>query len=381
MYQPSANRQPITCEYQDHTCSRSRLEGYEYCVRHILEDKSAPFKQCNYVYSNNGRRCIMPAPKTDKRDSGFCAEHTRKAQLVRQKSSRRHVPPPSTETLLLSLAHYARPESQNNDNNAVAEDLPPLRETNEDDDVSGGKDSEDCTDVVTRALNPFAEIDATKVNNNACLVLDYASESDSDLEVATFSGTWRGVDMDSSDAESIDGSLEDPCKCGTFRHAGVYTAEEVAQLTRDKLIRLQSLYIDQFRRLQQALKERRRKYLHALKKEKETLCSIHSQTKDSVREQKLYLKLKSLNRYKKLSGVEATLHKKNMERRTMAEDDAREQSASKSVAVRMVGGDKPKTSPVKKETVEGDPSESFNSETSTTDTASNVGSLENMEEC
>jgi len=43
-------------------------------------------------------------------------------------------------------------------------------------------------------------------------------------------------------------------------------------LTRDKLIRLQSLYIEQFRRLQHVLKERRRRYLHALKREKETLC-------------------------------------------------------------------------------------------------------------
>ena len=52
----------------------------------------------------------------------------------------------------------------------------------------------------------------------------------------------------------------------------MYTAEEVTLLTRDKLIRLQSLYIEQFRRLQHALKERRIRYLHALKREKETLC-------------------------------------------------------------------------------------------------------------
>ena len=52
----------------------------------------------------------------------------------------------------------------------------------------------------------------------------------------------------------------------------MYTAEEVTLLTRDKLIRLQSLYIEQFRRLQHVLKERRRRYVHALKREKETLC-------------------------------------------------------------------------------------------------------------
>ena len=55
------------------------------------------------------------------------------------------------------------------------------------------------------------------------------------------------------------------------RYAGVYTAEEVALIMRDKLIRLQSLYIDQFKRLQHIMKEKRRKYLHTHKQEKETL--------------------------------------------------------------------------------------------------------------
>lgn len=58
------------------------------------------------------------------------------------------------------------------------------------------------------------------------------------------------------------------------RHAGVYTAEEVIYIAREKLMRLQSLYIDQFKRLQYTLKEKKRKYLHALKKEKETLCKL-----------------------------------------------------------------------------------------------------------
>ena len=53
------------------------------------------------------------------------------------------------------------------------------------------------------------------------------------------------------------------------RHAGVYTSEEVALITRDKLIHLQALYIDQFKRLQHLLKEKRRKYLHTVRQERE----------------------------------------------------------------------------------------------------------------
>ena len=56
-----------------------------------------------------------------------------------------------------------------------------------------------------------------------------------------------------------------------IRHAGVYTPEEVALITREKLIRLQSLYINQFKRLQHLMKEKRRQFLVASKHEMETI--------------------------------------------------------------------------------------------------------------
>lgn len=60
------------------------------------------------------------------------------------------------------------------------------------------------------------------------------------------------------------------------RHAGVYTAEEVALITREKLIRLQSLYIDQFKRLQHLLKEKKRRYLHNRKIEHDTIGNFRN---------------------------------------------------------------------------------------------------------
>jgi hypothetical protein len=47
----------------------------------------------------------------------------------------------------------------------------------------------------------------------------------------------------------------------------VYTSEEVIRIMRDKLIRLQKLYIDQFQRLRYVLKEERRGYRMAVKRE------------------------------------------------------------------------------------------------------------------
>lgn len=250
----------------------------------------------------------MPTPKGDKKESGFCTEHARKAQLARQKSSRRHVPPISAESLLTSFSHYN--VSGNGQKKLTDSNKRFLEQLDIGLESKDSETQEDTQDFVTKALNPFVDIDSARVNNAASRILDYASESDSDVEVTTRGETAQDL---SSDAESIDSQMEDP-----FKHAGVYTAEEVTLVTRDKLIRLQSLYIEQFRRLQHILKERRRRYLHALKREKETLSSIYKQSRESVREQKLYEKLRSLNHYHKRSGTEAVLHKKALERRAQA---------------------------------------------------------------
>lgn len=68
------------------------------------------------------------------------------------------------------------------------------------------------------------------------------------------------------------------------RHAGIYTTEEVVQITKQKMQRLQELYIDQVYRLQHLLKEKRRKYLHGLRIEKESLCKWDFVKKNPITE-------------------------------------------------------------------------------------------------
>ncbi|XP_051174563.1 KAT8 regulatory NSL complex subunit 2 isoform X2 [Leptopilina boulardi] len=276
------------CSYLSYECSQPCLDGYTYCVKHVLEDQNAPFKQCNFVYNTNGRKCQNAAPKLDRREASYCPEHTRKAQLLRIKSTSKHSLPQTPEMLLLNLNHYVKPTN--------------LSE----------KDAKNLPEK-SNVLDPFTEIEATKVNAKVSDILDYASSSDSDVEPATVSDTIRGIFLDDSDTESVHSPQEDPLK-----HAGIFTAEEVIYIAREKLIRLQSLYIDQFRRLQYTLREKRRKYLHSLKKEKETLCSIHNQPKEGGKEKKIYDKLKALNRYHRRSGFEAILYRKSVERRVQA---------------------------------------------------------------
>lgn len=80
-------------------------------------------------------------------------------------------------------------------------------------------------------------------------------------------------------------------------------------------MRLRSLYIDQLYRLKHVLREKRRNYIHTLRTERETLCSIHDQAKDTISERKLYEKLKALNKYQRRNGVEAIMYKKFLEKR------------------------------------------------------------------
>lgn len=172
-------------------------------------------------------------------------------------------------------------------------------------------DDEEEIDVVTPTIDPFLEINAAEVNNRGKNILDFASDSSSDEDTpTTLANTWRSHELDNSDVESVDSTDED-----LLKHAGIYTVDEVVSISKEKMQRLQSLYIDQFQRLQYILREKRRQYLHDLKKEKETLSSIHDQAKESPKERKLYNNLKAMNHYHRRYGVEALLHRQYLEKR------------------------------------------------------------------
>ncbi|KAL3837531.1 hypothetical protein ACJMK2_022881 [Sinanodonta woodiana] len=287
-------RQPVEglfCSYTHRTCMQNRLEGYEFCLKHILEDKNAPFKQCSYTSSKNGKRCTTAAPKSDKKD-GYCIEHSKKALLLRQRASRKRRPRETAESLLEELDQYSemRQLQEGIPTNLLSERLLA---------TPGGEPTNH------KRLKP-------RNDNPASKALEYATSSDSDEETLLVDQAWRG-DGD-SDAESIDSEQEDPLK-----HAGVYTAEEVALIMRDKLIRLQSLYIDQFKRLQHVLREKRRKYLKTYKQEMETLGGIGSYKKDHE-QRETYCKLEAMRRYHKRYGKEALLHRQSKQRRIAASE-------------------------------------------------------------
>ncbi|XP_043545083.1 KAT8 regulatory NSL complex subunit 2 isoform X1 [Chiloscyllium plagiosum] len=270
-------QEPQACSFTHRPCSQPRLEGQDYCLKHILEDKNAPYKPCSYVSSRTGRRCTAPAPKPDKRDAvAYCTEHARKAILSAQQPSHRGSSStgPTPEALLAQLSGYVKGEAASQDHS----------------------------------------------RSEASRILDDDSWSEGEPDPVLLDQTWRGEP--DSEADSVDSDQEDPLK-----HAGVYTAEEVALVMREKLIRLQSLYIDQFRRLQHLLKERKRHYLQACRLEREGFAGglLPEPDTPSTRDRVDRQKLRALRRYRRRYGAEALLHQQLKERRLLATEGTAQQ--------------------------------------------------------
>ncbi|XP_063953620.1 KAT8 regulatory NSL complex subunit 2-like isoform X1 [Lytechinus pictus] len=257
----------LFCNYPHRICMQDRYESYEYCLNHILEDRSAPFKQCNFVSTKTGQKCHKPAPKADRKE-GYCPAHARKASQMRHKAALKAKPTDAVKDTLDDLDYY-RPTS-------------------------------------VRSVPEVPASLATKI-------LDYGSESESEGDPLLLDQGWRGTT--DSDAESVDSEQEDALK-----FAGVYTAEETALITRDKLIRLQSLYINQFKRLQHVMKEKRRSYLVALRQEREAFGIDFGVITDPKQKRKFH-EYQAARGFRRRRGKEALLYQKSKQRRIQATPD------------------------------------------------------------
>jgi len=259
------------CKYPQYQCHASRLTQYDYCIRHILTDKSAPYKPCGFTADpSSGSKCGRPAPAYARVDS-FCVEHTKSLTAARHNLSRKRKPPASI--LMDSLAQYKRHK--------------------------GNPDEVPDLDLFPTAEDP----DETETGLGFMALESEGLETGGDDLYITETYVGEGE----TDYESADSEPED-----ALQNAGVYTGEEVIRTMKDKLIKLQKYYIDQFQRLGHKMKESRRVYLSQLRAEKEAgLVSIYNQPKD-VQE---YARMKAMLHYYNPVGRDALLAARNRERR------------------------------------------------------------------
>lgn len=50
----------LLCSFSEKVCSQRRMEGYGFCIKHILEDPSSPFRRCEYRNENTKKQCRIP---------------------------------------------------------------------------------------------------------------------------------------------------------------------------------------------------------------------------------------------------------------------------------------------------------------------------------
>lgn len=288
------------CKYIHRYCNQTRLDGYDYCIRHILEDKSAPFRQCMYVNQPNKKRCTNAAPKTDKndrRDNTLCPFHAKRAMMkTRVHPPKRKPVAEGPATLLKSLEHYC--EDPVHDLNYRRE--PGHYERPIAAGMEGGQPStiEQVEEIVANDGEPI---------------------------------------LSKANVESID---DDFCFNDTssyLDHAGVYTHKEICAMTKEKLLKLQHLYCVELKVLYHDFKEARRRYLKMVRNPfpevQRSPKLVYRDLKDvrgrivakiekpssetdvgttSVLDKKLH---QSLQGYHQRSGIERILRRKLLERR------------------------------------------------------------------
>ncbi|XP_069471663.1 INO80 complex subunit D [Ambystoma mexicanum] len=75
------------CSYSPKLCKQRRLNGFAFCIRHVLEDKTAPFKQCEYVAKYNSQRCTNPIPTSENRR--YCNSHLQVLGFIPKKERKK----------------------------------------------------------------------------------------------------------------------------------------------------------------------------------------------------------------------------------------------------------------------------------------------------
>lgn len=282
------------CSNFVYDCSLPRVDSFDYCMKHILQDPLAPYKQCSFMFPRSNKRCQQPAPKRDVY-TNMCFEHSRQTQLQCTRSTfgtYGHVE--TNETLLRDLGHRVDAErrlaaAQTTNNKYVdpfSASARVLNYASDDSDAEAanigggggggsGAAATTASGAAAAGVVPSASLAAAASALPAVGVAAGLDADDADVDImqmddaadgtaaavgaaagAAGLNAWAGQDMDESDNESVDSQNED-----FLKHAGIYTTEEATVITKSKMLRLQTLYSEQIQRLHHLLRQKRRSCL------------------------------------------------------------------------------------------------------------------------
>eukprot|EP01103_Thecamoeba_quadrilineata_P001051 TRINITY_DN10930_c0_g1_i1.p1 TRINITY_DN10930_c0_g1~~TRINITY_DN10930_c0_g1_i1.p1 ORF type:complete len:632 (+),score=122.47 TRINITY_DN10930_c0_g1_i1:135-2030(+) len=76
----------VLCSYSKKLCLQRRMENYGFCIKHILEDPSAPFRQCQYFTTKHpSKQCTNPVKDDSSENQKYCAAHRQILGLMPRK--------------------------------------------------------------------------------------------------------------------------------------------------------------------------------------------------------------------------------------------------------------------------------------------------------
>ncbi|XP_059145382.1 INO80 complex subunit D-like [Physella acuta] len=83
----SSSDSKLLCSFSGKLCNQRRLNGYGFCIRHILEDPNAPFKRCAYVAKSSNQMCTQAIPKHEERR--YCNNHMQVLGMLPKKERKK----------------------------------------------------------------------------------------------------------------------------------------------------------------------------------------------------------------------------------------------------------------------------------------------------
>ncbi|XP_041371810.1 INO80 complex subunit D-like [Gigantopelta aegis] len=100
------------CSFSSKQCNQRRLNGFGFCVRHILEDPTAPFRRCAYVAKSSNQMCTQAIPKHEERR--YCNNHMQVLGMLPRKERKPKKEKETNTVLDNRLPFRDRMKSKNN---------------------------------------------------------------------------------------------------------------------------------------------------------------------------------------------------------------------------------------------------------------------------
>jgi len=219
------------CSYSQKICQQRRMDGYAYCIKHVLEDTTAPFQQCKYVSKQSNKRCTNPV-SVKETDLRYCVTHKQVLGLMPKKNFKKGE--------IITKNNNKKRKSDDAEEKEEKKVLPPNRKKISK--ILKRNDIPHSLNYTTKPLESSDESDSSFGEESSDEEIVSSSESDDDFNCDAF---LEDITPESDEDDYLKDAL-------------VTTDEEIIRRRREKIFRLLKIYKSQFKRLRDLLKSKKK---------------------------------------------------------------------------------------------------------------------------